>query len=57
MDEIDKYIKDFIKLKECCDWNGFDFIKTPAYKGMKKCLIKEVRKMEIMRKEKEKSDG
>ena len=39
MDELDKIINKLIKLKECCEWNGYDFFKVPAYKELKKEII------------------
>jgi hypothetical protein len=36
---IDEKIDDFIKLKQCCDWNGYSFKKVPAYKSLKEELF------------------
>ena len=37
--KIDEKIDDFIKLKQCCDWNNLHFRKVPAYKSLKEELF------------------
>jgi len=36
---IDKKIDNFIKLKQCCDWNNLNFTEVPAYKSLKEELF------------------
>jgi len=35
------------KLEKCCDWNGFDMEKTPAYKDIIKQL-KQIKSKEVL---------
>lgn len=42
MDKLDKAIIEIIKLKECCDINGYDFQKVPAYEAEKNNIKKAV---------------